>query len=75
MALAHARNIEIFAFILPLVLAKPFAEQLGTLLTGTAPVREGQPRFHVVTLAALAIHGCGMGHHESVRGKPSVFIP
>jgi hypothetical protein len=54
MALAHARNQEIFAFIVPLVLAKPFAEQLGTLLTGTAP-REGQPRLHVVMLAALAI--------------------
>jgi len=55
MALAHARNQEIFAFIVPLVLAKPFAEQLGTLLTGTAPAREGQPRSHVVMLAALAI--------------------
>jgi hypothetical protein len=59
MALAHARNIEIFAFILPLVLAKPFAEQLGTLLTGTAPARESQPRFHVVMLAALAITVAG----------------
>ena len=55
MALAHARNIEIFAFIVPLVLAKPFSEQLGTLLTGTAPVRTGQPRSPVVMLAALAI--------------------
>jgi hypothetical protein len=55
MALAHARNQEIFAFIVPLVLAKPFAEQLGTLLTGTAPAREAQPRSHVVMLAALAI--------------------
>jgi hypothetical protein len=59
MALAHARNIEIFAFIVPLVLAKPLAEQLGTLLTGTAPVREGQPRSHLVILAALAITVAG----------------
>ena len=58
MALAHARNQEIFAFIVPLVLAKPFSEQLGTLLTGTAP-REGQPRLHVVMLAALAITVAG----------------
>jgi hypothetical protein len=59
MALAHARNQEIFAFIVPLVLAKPFAEQLGTLLTGTAPAREGQPRSHVVMLAALAVVAAG----------------
>jgi hypothetical protein len=59
MALAHARNIEIFAFIAPLVLAKPFAEQLGTLLTGATPVREGQPRSHVVMLAALTITVAG----------------
>lgn len=59
MALAHARNQEIFAFIAPLVLAKPFAEQLGTLLTGTAPVREGRPRAHLVILAALAITVAG----------------
>jgi hypothetical protein len=59
MALAHARNQEIFAFIVPLVLAKPFAEQLGTLLTGTAAAREGQPRSHLVILAALAITVAG----------------
>ena len=55
MALAHSRNQEIFAFILPLVLAKPFAEQLGTLLTGTGPAREGKPRFQLVMVAALGI--------------------
>jgi hypothetical protein len=55
MALAHARNQEVFAFIVPLVLAKPFAEQLGTLLTGTGPAREGQPRFQLVMVAALGI--------------------
>ncbi len=41
MALSHSRNIEIFAFIAPLVVAKPFAEQLGTLRTAMVPVREG----------------------------------
>jgi hypothetical protein len=59
MALAHARNQEIFAFIVPIVLAKPFAEQLGTLMTGTAPARESQPRSHLVILAALAITVAG----------------
>jgi hypothetical protein len=55
MALAHARNIEIFAFIVPLVLAKPFAAQLGTLLTGTGAAGEGKPRFQLVMVAALGI--------------------
>lgn len=55
MALAHSRNQEIFAFIVPLVLAKPFAEQLGTLLTGTGPAKEGQPRLQLVMVAALGI--------------------
>ncbi len=74
MALAHARNQEIFAFIVPLVLAKPFAEQLGTLLTGTAPAREGRPRPHLVILAALAITVAGwtstralVAHHPPFR--------
>jgi hypothetical protein len=75
MALAHARNIEIFAFILPLVLAKPFAEQLGTLLTGTAPAREGQPRFHVVMFAALAITVAGWATTRAfVANHPFSFL-
>ena len=55
MALTHVRNIEVFAFIAPLVLAKPIAEQWGT-----AAVAE--PRFEmtrsvpvVTILAAIAI--------------------
>ncbi len=53
MALSHARNIEVFAFLAPLVLAKPFAEQLGTMQT--AVVRDIQSRSRVVLLAALAL--------------------
>ena len=56
MALSHARNIEIFAFIAPLVVAKPFAEQLGTLrpaLASAAP--ESRSRTPVMILAALAV--------------------
>jgi hypothetical protein len=30
MALTHVRNIEAFAFLVPLVLAKPVAQQWGT---------------------------------------------
>jgi hypothetical protein len=75
MALAHARNIEIFAFIVPLVLAKPFSEQLGTLLTGTAPVREGQPRFQFVMLAALAITVTGWASTKAfVAHHPFSFL-
>ena len=59
MALAHARNQEIFAFIVPLVLAKPFAEQLGTLLTGTPPASEDRPRSQIVFAAALMITVAG----------------
>jgi hypothetical protein len=55
MALSHARNIEIFAFMVPLVLAKPFAEQLGTIRTAVVAGREMQTRSHVVMLAALAV--------------------
>jgi len=59
MALTHARNIEIFAFLAPLVLAKPFAEQLGTGRTAVVPIRETQSRSHVVMLAALAVAFAG----------------
>jgi len=75
MALAHARNIEIFAFIVPLVLAKPLAEQLGTLLTGTAAVREGQPRSHLVVLAALGIVVAGSTSTQAfVAHRPFSFL-
>lgn len=59
MALSHARNIEIFAFMVPLVLAKPFAEQLGTIRTVAVAGRETQTRSHVVMLAALAVAVAG----------------
>jgi len=43
MALSHARNIEIFAFMVPLVLAKPFAEQLGTIRTAAVAAERRGP--------------------------------
>ena len=52
MALSHVRNIEVFAFIAPLVLAKPIAEQWAT--TGAAAARFGETRaFPVVTMLAV----------------------
>ncbi|QOZ30217.1 hypothetical protein [Bradyrhizobium sp. CCBAU 51753] len=55
MALTHVRNIEVFAFIAPLVLAKPIAEQWGT--ADPAEPRFGEARtLPIVTiLAAIAI--------------------
>jgi hypothetical protein len=55
MALSHARNIEIFAFLVPLVLAKPVAEHLGIIGPAIVPSREMTSRSHVVMLAALAV--------------------
>lgn len=74
MALSHARNIEIFAFIAPLVLAKPFAEQLGTLRT-RVPAREGPSRFHVMMLAALAVTVAGWASTKAfVTYHPFTFL-
>src|SRR5258708_3005220 len=70
MSLSHARNIEVFAFLAPLVLAKPFAEQLGT-----APAREIQSRSHVVMLAALAVAVAGWASTKTfVAHHPFSFL-
>lgn len=55
MALTHVRNVEVFAFLAPLVLAKPIAEQWGTA-ESVAP-REEEPRSlpYVTVLSAIAI--------------------
>ncbi|MBR1214844.1 hypothetical protein [Bradyrhizobium sp. JYMT SZCCT0180] len=76
MALSHSRNIEIFAFIAPLVVAKPFAEQLGTLRTAMVPVRDGQSRAPVVMLAALAVAVAGWASTKAfVAYHPFSFLP
>jgi len=55
MALTHVRNIEVFAFIAPLVLAKPIAEQWGSA-EATQPRFEQTRSIPVLTvLAAVAI--------------------
>jgi hypothetical protein len=55
MALSHNRHIELFAFLAPLVLAKPFVEQ--SVLASTAAVRQNQERSspYIPILAALTI--------------------
>ena len=74
MALSHARNIEIFAFMVPLVLAKPFAEQLGTIRAADATGRETQTRTHVVMLAALAVAIAGWASTQAfVAYHPFTF--
>jgi hypothetical protein len=74
MALSHARNIEIFAFIAPLVLAKPFAEQLGTLQTPLASFRANQ-RAHVMMLATLAVIVAGWASTKAfVAYHPFAFL-
>jgi hypothetical protein len=55
MALTHARNIEVFAFLTPLILAKPIAEQWRTGGTGVVLIREIRAPAHVVMLATLAV--------------------
>lgn len=76
MALSHARNIEIFAFIAPLVLAKPFAEQLGTLRTPLASLRDSQSRAHVMMLAALTVTVAGWATTKAfVAYHPFAFLP
>jgi hypothetical protein len=59
MALTHNRHIEVFAFLTPLVLAKPFVEQ--SVLAGTAAIRQNQERSspYIAMLAALTIVAAG----------------
>jgi hypothetical protein len=75
LALTHSRNIEIFAFLAPLVLAKPFAEQLGTGRTAVVPIREIQSRSHVVMLAALAVAIAGWATTKTfIAHHPFAFL-
>jgi hypothetical protein len=75
MALSHSRNIEIFAFIAPLVLAKPFAEQLGTLQARLTSPRESQSRTHVMMLAVLAVTVAGWASTKAlVAHHPFKFL-
>ncbi|QOG19818.1 MULTISPECIES: hypothetical protein [Bradyrhizobium] len=55
-ALSHVRNIEVFALLTPLVVAKPIAEQLG--LTRAA-AQEARYSLAMTAMAALAIVAAG----------------
>lgn len=57
-ALSHFRNIEVFALLTPLVVAKPIAEQLG--LT-RAVAQEARYSLATSAMAALAIVAAGWG--------------
>jgi hypothetical protein len=79
MALTHARNIEVFAFLAPLVLAKPIAEQWGTGRNASAALSENRPPLFKVVLATLAVIVAGsaftgtfLAHHSFsfVRSQP-----
>jgi len=75
MALTHSRNIELFALLAPLVLAKPVAEQLGTDGTAVVPIRETPPAPHVMMLAALAVAGAGWASTKTfVAHHPFSFL-
>lgn len=76
MALTHVRNIEVFALIAPLVLAKPIAEQWGT--EGFAEARFGEIRSApiITVLAAIAIVIGGWATTSMfVAQHPFRFIP
>ncbi|MBR0697978.1 hypothetical protein [Bradyrhizobium lablabi] len=55
MALTHVRNIEVFAFVAPLVLAKPIAEQWGTGEVADSRFEETRSVPFITILAAIAI--------------------
>ena len=71
MALTHVRSIEVFAFLLPLVLAKPLANQIRP---NAAPrTAESWSPPYVTALAAIAVVGAAwastlsyMSHHKFV---------
>ena len=75
MSLSHARNIEVFAFLAPLVLARPFAEQLGTIQTASGPARQFQSRSHIMLLAALAVTVAGWASTGAyIANRPFTFL-
>ena len=74
MALSHVRNIEVFAFLAPLVLAKPIAEHLGTTAAAGYPPRRGQVSVLCHDAAAATIALAGWAHDSRLRGASSLFI-
>jgi hypothetical protein len=54
MALANVRSIETFAFIVPLILAKPFASQPVDVAASTTTERWSRPYLPGLAIAAIA---------------------
>jgi len=59
MALTHVRNIEVFAFLAPLVLAKPVAQQWGTAEAVVPGLEEIRTPPYVMMLSAITIAAVG----------------
>jgi hypothetical protein len=76
MALTHVRNIEVFAFLAPLVVAKPIAEQWGTAETAASRFGETRSVPYITILAAIAIFVGGWASTKIfVAHHPFVFLP
>lgn len=74
MALTHVRNIEVFAFVAPLVLAKPIAEQWG----GGKQARETEAKSwsFVTVVAALTVSAAAWATTVSFTAHhPFEFLP
>jgi hypothetical protein len=54
-ALTHVRNIEAFAFIVPLILAKPFANRPVDVAASASGERWPRPYIPAVAIAAIAV--------------------
>lgn len=75
MALTHVRNIEAFAFLVPLVLAKPVAQQWGTAKTATPRFEEVRTPPYVTILSAITIAVVGWASTASfVAHHPFSFL-
>lgn len=67
MALTHVRNIEIYAFLVPLVLAKPVVDQFGW--RNNEPQTRSAPHVTIFAAMTIAIAGWGstvayVAHHR-----------
>lgn len=76
MALTHVRNIEVFAFLAPLVLAKPVADQWGMAdAIAPRPLDIRSPPY-ITILAAIAIAFAGWVTTATyVAHHPFSFLP
>jgi hypothetical protein len=76
MALSHVRNIEVFAFLAPLVLAKPIAEHFGTTAAAAARLGENRSPSYVTIAAAATIALAGWATTVTfVAHHPFSFMP